>query len=183
MASSYMLIDTPYDTNGGGGSDLMASNAYGDAMSSYGSAFSFSGAMVGDTPQVAEATQVQAMALAQQQQQRQSAKQTQQLQQQRFGLVVLVLRKDNEIGFLPRVDFVSRPPCGGLQAFCPISRHIHLMHFQRDGQPFALARAKGGPAARVGADAVINVHACKRETQRARQPAQHIEQHYRIETA
>ena len=31
-----------------------------------------------------------------------------------------------------------------------------MLHRQRDIEPFALARAKRGPAARVGADAVID---------------------------
>ena len=107
----------------------------------------------------------------------------QQLQQQSFGLVVQMLCEHDEISLLPRIDRVARAARGGLHAFGAIRRDIHRAHVQRDTQAFALARAKRGPAARVGTDAVIDVYAGQPESQRLREPAQHLEQHHRVEAA
>ena len=94
-----------------------------------------------------------------------------------------MLGKHDEIGLLPGVDLIAGAARGCLQPLGAIRRHIDFVQRQRNILPLAAARAKRGPAARVRADVVVDVHAGKTKIQRAGKPAQHLQQHHRIQAA
>ncbi len=105
----------------------------------------------------------------------------QELQEQRFHLVVLVVREGDVIARLAGKHFVARGPRGRLDARA--ARDGDFGAAKGNAAPAAKAAAESRPARGVRAQLVIDVQRGKTDGEPRAEPVQKIEQDHRIDPA
>ena len=111
------------------------------------------------------------------------ARATQQLQQQGFGLVVLVMRGEQPVAIERGKNMLALAPCGGFDSGRVIARDLHTMYRQFNGMACAKLRAEFRPGVGVGREAVVDMYGMKLKRKRVAQRQQQMQQHDRIESA
>ena len=105
----------------------------------------------------------------------------QQLQQERFGLVVLLVGCEQEIRVQAAKDAQALAPRGRLDAGGIVARNLHPVSGQINGMRSTEAGAEIGPVVGVGRQAMVHVHRPQVEGMPVAQRHQRMQQRDRIE--
>jgi len=107
---------------------------------------------------------------------------TQQLQQQRLGLIVLLVCGEQEIRCHRSEDALPRTPRRGFNAGGIVARDRHAMDAQVHAMRRAPARAEIRPLISVRRQTMVDVNGLQGERMDVPQGEQDVQQHHRIET-
>ncbi len=107
----------------------------------------------------------------------------QELQQQRLGLVVGMVRDRDDVGIGRGERGVARGTRRRLEALAGRPRDPRPVHRQRDRPARALGGAELGPGVGIRREAVVDVQGGHGDRQLARERGQRVEQHHRIAAA
>ncbi len=106
-----------------------------------------------------------------------------QLQQQRLGLVVAMVRERDRVSAALSKRGVARFARGALDAESGVARDAHAHHFDRHAAAHAQCDAMLGPLIGGRIQSVVDVQCAQFERARAGKVGERIEQHHRIDAA
>jgi hypothetical protein len=107
----------------------------------------------------------------------------QQLQQKRFGLVVLLVRGQQKIGVERGENLLALAPRGRLDAGRVVARDLHVMKCQFNGMRSAKPGAESSPVVGMGRQAMVHMHGPQFEWIEVAQRQQGMQQNHRVESA